>query len=901
MLLTHFAAVLVNRLGSKTLDLVILMVASRSFGMKAVGLVFFADTAAGIVLRTVDLGLFPVLLRRAARSEAGKGALRWATTVRSVGLALLTLALLPFLRAGFEQDAWLVAGFFVASGIYSVHEMSRAMLAGQQQFVVAAKVAVGSKLLEAAGTAAGAALGLGPLAWLVSRIAGQLVLATAAYHFAAARATEASSPAGLVMMREGIPFWLVRAVYALGHRIDLVIVTVWLGFDAAGVFGIAGRVLGAGLLLVTSLASAAMPPLVRDRRRFITRRETVTVLALSFLVGAGVLAGAPLIARIVTGAEDRELVNMVRLLAPCIALLSIEQPLETWLQAKYKERSLIGVSVLSLTSSAVALYLFVPLLGGLGAACAKLVTAAVEVIGVGVAVLVALRELRSPFVWILGRVPALSRRILANLTDRVDAIGRKLSDVPRVVACEVAGSSLHPDRFELGVSDIDYLVVTEEGAVGDAMGRCLPIARRYRYPGRVALEVADRRTLRWARQLGHPIHTHQPRRLIAGEHVHAPTEPESAREWGLSHAVFRLARLEWLALERSRGDGAVAAKLLQKGLDGVLRDLCPLGPPSLDRLADYGLEEPAFLREAVRRLKSSAMVPAMDATRVVAAAFDLVEQAYARETRTWQPGADSARPAPLWVERLALLLEPRIGALVGRVEPVTVHLTPTGPTRDDPMLIIGLGGEMEERVERLHKAAAVLVAQGPLPPPFRAYQWPVILPASVLSGDALVEHAPFFHVARADGGHTLYGTAPLGRMPPHGFIERAALRSTVHAMLRLPELVRAVESHRHTIDRVGGLLFARLPALSLAVDHGEIIVDPEHAVRRYVERYDDDLARLFGSDFSPERGVDLARRDRIAAALHAWLAGRTERLSTLLGGDEPAQSTVRREVAPSLG
>ncbi|MFW6023584.1 MAG: lipopolysaccharide biosynthesis protein, partial [Myxococcota bacterium] len=878
--LRDVGAILTGRYGSKGLELLLLMVATRVLDTAAVGVVFLAQAAGALSFKLLDFGLYPVLMRRASRDEADRRTLRWTSAFRATGAAAITLVFGAIAAWRVPDRAAFATGFFLIGGAQAVHEVSRAVVAGRSRFLWAAKANVAAKGTEVAIAVAGLLNGAGLIAWLVGRALGQGGLLLVMY-VAALRElppTAAPSPAPRALLREGLPFWFSRSLNMGIGRLDTVLVTAWFGFTGAAHVGIAHKVVGAGLGLVGAMTHVAFPALARERRRFVTSAQAATVTTSAVLLGGGVFLLAPLLVRIVMGTVEPTVVALVRILAPAISLAAITRPLHTWLEAKGKERSVALISVLNATVALSALLVLLPTVGILGAAWAALTRNAAELLLTGLLILVALRRVRSPWVWLLARIPALDRRFRRGAAETAARMGRQLGQLAGVAHVSVVGSANEPDRFVPGQSDVDFLVgATSTEAVDGVQRQTRTLLRRQRTPGKGEAQVLEDELIGWLRLLGDPIRAPIFARTAAGHPPHPEPLARHFVAWGLQHAAMNHVRMQQTALQHSRADGAVRAgaflKLFRYGWLEAAR--APNASASLEPFEARGMRPLALAHE--RSLSDGWLAPD-EVGMLLATSQRRLHDAFEHVGRHWAPPSD-ATPAgqpPTWLRETAHTIAPRIDWLQARIGPVPMELTPTGPTRADPMWIVAPDGWGHPDGIECWVAWLDALAGGPgLHRPFRAYRWPVIMPPGVLRADACAEHPPLFHAARRQGAITLHEGVPLAKGPPAEELRAGALRSTVHAVFRIPQeithLARAPLADR---PRARDMLDARLAALTLWLDHGNAPSDPDSVAEAYAARHDDPLAQFMLLPPS-ERSETAA-----CAALAHWRAERMERLRT---------------------
>lgn len=872
-LLRDFGANLVSRYGSKGLDFVVLAVVTRLVSMELVGVVFVSEAAGAVAFRVLDLGLYPVLLRRAARGRVGARLLARGQLLRAVTAAGLTAGYAAVAVTQAPEHAGLAIVFFALAGVRAVHEVPRATLAGAGGFTSLAKIALGTKALELAVTGPAAALGAGVWGWALGRGASQLTMLLATARLARAK-IPADAPSGSLrgLVREGGAFWLATLLASGSAQLDVLILGATGGLSQTAELGIATKIVGGSLSIVGALTLAAFPRLARQRDRFITRRQALGVAGLAITLGGGVALAAPVASLILVGEIRAELVETIRFMCPVIALAAVARPLEVWLQAKDREASLVFLALAVGVTSAVSFALWVPAYGANGAAWARVLRAAVQLLGAAALAYVAVQAPRAPLAFAIAKLPfgrALLERLLAR---RVRRLTEGLAARPDVRAVEISGSAGEPRRFVMGKSDVDLIVATV-GAPPPRLVSRAPLADRLFPTHALCLDAA---LFHAARRLGHPLLSIDVARPTYGTRVNPEVSEADRRASALGHAVSRALRLQRNTLAQARADGSARADATLESFRWFARYV----PRSLEEIVTdvraRGLPLPP---EAAGRARVRGwLTPEQTAAALTASLWEL-RRAYAAEPAPTEVVMREPASEPLgWLDDA----EAR-GAARGRAARAlfgpssSLLLSPTGPTDDDPLLAVGLAEDPP--LEAVLAFMRAELAQAPLPPPFRAYPCVHLLPHAALERDPLIEHAPLFHTARAAHGRDLEGLTPRAPRPPDAALSRAALRSIVHALVWLDrDLARLA---RGDLDRrARALLFARLPALSLWMDGVDPGATRAEVIARYTRLRDDPLAALLASG---EADPASARR-----ALRAWREERTAQLDDVPPLDDPS-------------
>jgi len=360
-------AVLSGRLGAVAMNALVVLVATRTLDLGSVGLVLFAEAAVAPVVHFADLGLFTVIMRRTVRRESDIPLILKALRMRARALGVCALVAVPLVLHFVSAPAPLLLGFMAVAACKSLRRVGSAVLMGTDRFALDAALTVSLRLVGTVIAVVGLVLGGGMYAWLLGWLVADGVSA-AVVIIAALRMTKSRPPAPPQnLIREGWPFWARTALTVTFTRANMILVTTLIGFEAAGVYGIAGKVISTAMLVVQALSRAAFPALARDRRRLVTRRQIGTVLGLAIVIGATIYTLAPYIVWVLTKSSNPELVVLMHIMTPAIALTALRFPLEAWLDAKDLERELVGLAVVQFVASFAFLFAAVPAYGALGA------------------------------------------------------------------------------------------------------------------------------------------------------------------------------------------------------------------------------------------------------------------------------------------------------------------------------------------------------------------------------------------------------------------------------------------------------------------------------------------------------------------------------------------------------
>lgn len=377
------AATLVGRYGSKALEAVLYVVAMRTVGADAVGVVFVAQAASALAFRVLDLGLYTVVVRSSARRQLDLATYEGLVSKRFVGICAMTLAFAVYAQRTTPDALGLLVGFFAASGLVTLHELPRGVLAGHERFDALAKLNLVSKAFETVCATAGMLLGAGLVTWLVARLVAHVAFTFVAARLAReilgdAHAERAPPLDTWQLVRTGLVFWLTRLFDVAGARVAILIVTMHAGLAGAAKVGLASKLNLAVVTLFGTVAHVAFPRVTRAARRDFPKRGIAMLAGVALALGAAVFLGAPLYVRVMTGAYDSAMIALVRVMAVVLALSALSRPLEMWLEAKDHERFVLGVAAVAFLVHAPAAWLLVDGLGIVGAGWARVAQGAFE-------------------------------------------------------------------------------------------------------------------------------------------------------------------------------------------------------------------------------------------------------------------------------------------------------------------------------------------------------------------------------------------------------------------------------------------------------------------------------------------------------------------------------------------
>lgn len=336
--LSDAVLVLFGRAGGAALEFAVVAVAARHVTADELGLVFLAQGGAIATGAVAGMGLHLAILRRSARGELARGLLLRATVLRAIAFLVASgIALSIGIATG--SPALLLTGFLLAYGLEEVHGPSRMVVLGKERFGVDLTLMLVGRGMGSAAAIAALVAGGGLAGWCVARLLGELVFLGLAT-WAALRELR-DGPGGELggLLREGRPFWLVDLLALASGRTHAFVVAAVLGLSAAAAHGVAWRVIGGALLVVSSLVSAAFPRWSRERRGAIPPRDALVFVGIGVAIGLALFAAAPIAAALLLPSDTATVTLLIRLMAVAGLAAALHEPLQAWLFGRNRERA----------------------------------------------------------------------------------------------------------------------------------------------------------------------------------------------------------------------------------------------------------------------------------------------------------------------------------------------------------------------------------------------------------------------------------------------------------------------------------------------------------------------------------------------------------------------------------
>lgn len=375
------AANLAGQAGVKLFDVVVLAVAARVLSLDVIGLVLFAEGAAGMLFAMADLGLCPVLVRRTARGQAGPATLRRALSLRAGGIALVGTATAITCLLMVPEHAPLLIAVAVAAGVFRIHEMGRGILVGAERFGLNAALAIGARLVGATLSVSLMLSGFGVAGWLAGRIAAELLHAAFVLVLTRRLASQAPSDSASGMVSEGVSFWGRATLAQASVAVDIILLTAWHGPEVMALYGFAARIFAGALLVLTTALAVAYPRMARARSAQILRRPILLIAAVGLVTGLSVILLGPVALRILLGSWSPLGNEAIRILGLALVVVALAQPMEAGLDASDRERRVLILAGIVQPCSLVLMILVVPTYGILGAAWVAVGREALRLVG----------------------------------------------------------------------------------------------------------------------------------------------------------------------------------------------------------------------------------------------------------------------------------------------------------------------------------------------------------------------------------------------------------------------------------------------------------------------------------------------------------------------------------------
>lgn len=328
------------RLASQVATLVVrtgaMVVLARLLDPKDFGLVGMVTAFTGVLSWFRDFGLSAAAVQRADITEDQHSTLFWINVLFGALLAGVTLAAAPAIATFYHEPSlvWVTVVLGTAFLFNAVGIQHSALLQRQMRFTAMAVISLVSLMAGTTVAVAGAAIGYGYWALVASSVMTPLV---ASIGFWLATGWVPGAPrrgAGIrSMMHFGGTLTLNGIVAYIGFNADKVMIGRFLGVDAVGIYGRGFQVINmpidnlnsaVGEVAFSALSRVQNDP-VRLRSYFLKGFSFVLGLTLPITIACALFADDVVL--VLLGPKWQASTEIVRLLAPTIAVMAIINPM----------------------------------------------------------------------------------------------------------------------------------------------------------------------------------------------------------------------------------------------------------------------------------------------------------------------------------------------------------------------------------------------------------------------------------------------------------------------------------------------------------------------------------------------------------------------------------------------
>ena len=328
------------RLGSQVASLALrtgaLVVLARLLGPKDFGLVGMVTAFTGVLTWFRDFGLSAAAVQRSDITRDQHSTLFWINVLLGALLALVTLAAAPAIAAFYHEPRlfWVAAVLGTAFLFNAVGIQHSALLQRQMRFTAMAVISVVSLMVGTAIAIGGAAIGYGYWALVAKSVTTPLV---ASIGFWLATGWVPGMPrrrAGIrSMMHFGGTLTLNGIIAYIAFNADKVMIGRFLGVDAIGIYGRGFQLVSIPTdnlnSAVGEVAFSALSRLQNDPARlrsyFLKGFSFVLGLTLPITIACALFADDVVL--VLLGPKWQASTEIVRLLAPTIAVMAVINPM----------------------------------------------------------------------------------------------------------------------------------------------------------------------------------------------------------------------------------------------------------------------------------------------------------------------------------------------------------------------------------------------------------------------------------------------------------------------------------------------------------------------------------------------------------------------------------------------
>ena len=328
------------RLASQVATLVVrtgaMVVLARLLDPKDFGLVGMVTAFTGVLSWFRDFGLSAAAVQRADITEDQHSTLFWINVLFGALLAGVTLAAAPAIATFYHEPSlvWVTVVLGTAFLFNAVGIQHSALLQRQMRFTAMAVISLVSLMAGTTVAVAGAAIGYGYWALVASSVITPLV-ASIGFWLATGWIPGAPRRRGGIrsMMHFGGTLTLNGIVAYIGFNADKVMIGRFLGVDAVGIYGRGFQVINmpidnlnsaVGEVAFSALSRVQNDP-VRLRSYFLKGFSFVLGLTLPITIACALFADDVVL--VLLGPKWQASTEIVRLLAPTIAVMAIINPM----------------------------------------------------------------------------------------------------------------------------------------------------------------------------------------------------------------------------------------------------------------------------------------------------------------------------------------------------------------------------------------------------------------------------------------------------------------------------------------------------------------------------------------------------------------------------------------------
>jgi O-antigen/teichoic acid export membrane protein len=308
------------QVGARLLSLVLVAMVARYESAAGLGRYVLILTVVGFAGAVTDLGLNVFLTREVAReSERQRQSdLLGRVLPLKLGLSALGLAGLAAI-ALFAPVPEAVARLLALGGLLLMPEAAvgamRAFINGRQRMEISGAIDVAMRLLAVTASLPLLNAGLGVVgvltATLGAGLVGVLLYSSLLWHWRTAPRWRWAPAAWRIYLSQSYPFALTSIAAMVYARVDFLLLGLWQGEVAAGLYGAAYKLWEAVGLLPASLMEAMFPEMSRltssqdgrYRLRTLFRSATWVVLTVGLVLAAAGVLAAGILVPLIFGAE----------------------------------------------------------------------------------------------------------------------------------------------------------------------------------------------------------------------------------------------------------------------------------------------------------------------------------------------------------------------------------------------------------------------------------------------------------------------------------------------------------------------------------------------------------------------------------------------------------------------